>query len=60
MRERCWSRQLWESGYFVRTVGDKVTGEIVRRYIRRYIQRHRDNALVTGEDDLQLDLPDLF
>jgi len=46
---------LWESGYFVRTVGDKVTGEIVRRYI----QRHRDNALVRGEDDLQLDLPDL-
>ena len=26
-------KQLWNDGYFVRSVGDKVTSEIIRRYI---------------------------
>jgi putative transposase len=30
--------EFWEDGYFARTVGDKVTTEV----IRRYIQYHRE------------------
>jgi putative transposase len=34
LRRRLWGGQLWEDGYFVRSVGDAVTAEIMRRYIR--------------------------
>jgi putative transposase len=34
VRRRLWGGELWEDGYFVRSVGDAVTAEIVRRYIR--------------------------
>ena len=27
---------MWEDGYFARTVGDKVTAEVIRQYIRRH------------------------
>jgi putative transposase len=36
LRERFWSGELWEDGYAVRTVGDKVTAELVQRYFRRH------------------------
>jgi putative transposase len=36
LRERFWSGELWEDGYAVRTVGDAVTAELIRRYIRRH------------------------
>jgi len=29
-----WGGQRWEDGYFVRSVGDAVTAELIRRYIR--------------------------
>jgi len=36
--KRClWGGELWEDGYFARTVGDKITAEV----IRKYIQQHR-------------------
>jgi len=28
-----WAGELWNDGYFVRTTGDKVTSEVIRRYI---------------------------
>lgn len=31
-----WGGEFWEDGYFVRTVGDKVTTEIISQYIRFY------------------------
>ena len=34
LRRQLWGGQLWEDGYFVRSVGDAVTAEIIRRYIR--------------------------
>jgi putative transposase len=34
LRRRLWGGELWEDGYFVRSVGDAVTAEIIRRYIR--------------------------
>ncbi len=36
LRKQLWARELWEDGYFARTVGDKVTAEMIRRYIRQH------------------------
>ena len=48
IKRQLWGGEFWEDGYFARTVGDKVTAEI----IKRYIQYHRDDKV----DDLQLKL----
>src|SRR5215813_3433172 len=37
VKRRLWGGEFWEDGYFARTVGDKVTAEV----IRKYIQHHR-------------------
>jgi putative transposase len=34
LRRQLWGGQFWEDGYFVRSAGDAVTAEIIRRYIR--------------------------
>ncbi len=34
LRRVMWHGELWADGYYVATVGDKVTAEAVRRYIR--------------------------
>ena len=47
-KRRLWGGELWEDGYCARTVGDKVTAEV----IRRYIQQHR----VEKAGDAQLSL----
>ncbi len=36
LRRTMWSGKLWEEGYFVRTAGEGVDAEGVRRYIRRH------------------------
>src|SRR5215212_2762791 len=46
VKRRLWGGEFWEDGYFARTVGDKVTAEV----IRKYIQRHKE------AEDPQLDL----
>jgi len=46
LKEFLWGGELWSDGYFARTVGEKVTSEV----IRRYIQYHGD------EDKIQLEL----
>lgn len=43
LRERLWGGELWEDGYFVRSVGDQVTSEIIRRYIK-YQDEQRDGT----------------
>ncbi len=42
LRKQLWSGELWNDGYFVRSVGDKVTADIIRRYIE--CQTHEDNS----------------
>ena len=37
-----WGGEFWEDGYFARTVGDKVTAEVIRRYIK-YHREHEKN-----------------
>ena len=33
LKKKLWAGELWNDGYFVRTIGDEVTASIVRRYI---------------------------
>jgi len=48
IKRRLWGGELWEDGYCARTVGDKVTAEV----IRRYIQHHRTEK--SGDPQLHL------
>jgi putative transposase len=46
VKRKLWGGEFWEDGYFAGTVGDKVTAEVIRKYIRR----HKET------EDPQLDL----
>ena len=48
VKQELWGGELWEDGYFVRTVGDKVTAEV----IRKYIEYHRSTEKVAGQLEL--------
>lgn len=48
VERQLWGGQFWEDGYFVRTVGDVVTAET----IRKYIHYHKDHE----QSPQQLDL----
>ena len=43
LRKKLWAGELWSDGYFVRSVGDKVTADIIRKYIE--YQTHEENSL---------------
>ena len=34
VKRELWDGEFWEDGYFVRTVGDKVTSDTIKRYIQ--------------------------
>ena len=34
LRRKLWGGRFWSDGYFVRAVGDEVTGDVIRRYIK--------------------------
>ena len=34
VKRELWGGHFWQVGYFVRTVGDAVTTEVIRRYIQ--------------------------
>ena len=38
IKTELWGGELWNDGYFVRSVGDKVTAEVIRRYIKHQHQ----------------------
>jgi len=41
LREELWGGELWSDGYFVRSVGDEVTADVIRRCIKL---QHEDSA----------------
>ena len=43
LRKQLWVGELWNDGYFVRSVGDKVTADIIRKYIE--YQTHEDDSI---------------
>jgi putative transposase len=48
LRRHLWGGEFWEDGYFVRTVGDQVTAEVIKRYLRY----HRDEEHKGDQLDL--------
>ena len=34
VKKELWGGEFWEDGYFTPTVGDKVTADLIKRYIR--------------------------
>ncbi len=34
VKKQLWGGEFWSGGYFVRSVGDKVTSDVIRRYIK--------------------------
>ncbi len=42
LKRAMWTTELWSPSYFVRTVGDRVTADV----IRRYIESHEDEAAI--------------
>ena len=47
LKRKLWSGQLWEDGYFARTVGDRMTREVVEKYIEHH--RHIEQGPVQLE-----------
>jgi len=41
VRKQLWGGEFWEDGYVVRTVGDKVTAEVLKTYIRFHEAKKR-------------------
>ena len=48
VKKHLWGGEFWKDGYFARTVGDKVTAEV----IRKYIQYHRDQEATPKQLEL--------
>ncbi len=42
VKRELWGGEFWEDGYFVRTVGDKVTSDTIKKYIEYH--RHEEKA----------------
>ena len=57
LRKQLWAGEFWSDGYFVRSVGDKVTAEIIRRYIE--YQTHEDNSSQLPMFEKSQDAPQL-
>jgi REP element-mobilizing transposase RayT len=43
LRKLLWAGELWNDGYFVRSVGDEVTADIIRKYIE--FQTQEDSSI---------------
>jgi putative transposase len=44
VKKQLWGGEFWSDGYFVRSVGDKVTSDVIRRYIK--YQHHEQLSFV--------------
>jgi len=36
LKRKLWSGELWEDGYFVRTIGDRMTRSVIEKYIKNH------------------------
>jgi putative transposase len=39
VKKQLWGGEFWEDGYFARTVGDKVTADVIRKYIQYHSEQ---------------------
>ena len=44
IKKKLWSGELWEDGYFARTVGDRMTAEDIEKYIKNHRQMEQGPA----------------
>ena len=42
VKKELWGGEFWEDGYFVRTVGDKVTKDLIKKYIAYH--KHKEKT----------------
>ena len=49
LRKELWAHELWNDGYFVRSVGDQVTADIIRKYIEYQTQQNSASQLIMFE-----------
>ena len=50
LKKSLWAGEMWEDGYFARTVGDRMTSDV----IKKYIVSHRDLEQGPAQLDLKL------
>ena len=50
LRKRLWAGEFWGDGYFIRSVGDQVTAEIIQNYIRYQNDDRATGQLQLWED----------
>jgi putative transposase len=48
VKQELWGGEFWNDGYFVRTVGDKITADV----IRNYIEYHREHEKIPKQLEL--------
>ena len=41
VKKELWGGEFWEDGYFARTVGDKVTKELIKKYISYHREQEK-------------------
>ena len=41
VKKKLWGGEFWEGGYFARTVVDKVTEEVIRKYIKYHREQEK-------------------
>lgn len=41
VKKQMWSGKIWNEGYFVRSIGDKITSEVIKKYIQYQKQEDR-------------------
>jgi putative transposase len=50
LKRKLWSGEIWEDGYFARTVGDRMTREVVENYIKH----HRNTTQGPAQIEIKL------
>ena len=48
VKKELWGGEFWQDGYFARTVGDKVTKDVIKKYIKY----HKDHERTPEQLDL--------
>ena len=51
VKRELWGGEFWEDGYFVRTVGDKVTSDTIKKYIRYHMHKGKSSEQIQLEFD---------
>ena len=41
VKKQLWGGEFWEDGYFARTVGDKVTAQVIKNYIEYHRKQEK-------------------